>query len=842
MTAPAIDAPAVDIPEGAAPVRLPVMVVEGMWTSDGRFIEPGALALGVMPISLYSQIRSSHGSLDGDTATVLTGAITDAVRRPGPEVTQLSTGEPFPEGTFVWEGTGWMYQDVPAPPEKSAYQLVKDKALRGNSVDLAQVDAEFHYDEDQDLASDPHPRRISVTQGVIGATTLVGQPAFPDAYIELDGTAMELAPEPEDEVQEYRDGAGNLIRRDVITASAVPAWRSTEVGDLCSPCIASAGPHDAEIQALTDQALAEDDGFAQLLQGAEVEPEDITPVHTGGMLALVPENPNMLRVPDGDPPEELHLTLAYLGDNVTDWQPEDVAAVQRIALEATDWQALVDRVRAEEIAEGTEEPGMNPMRMPGQEGPLEGSIFSHAIFNPNGDNGHDPATVYMLDGTGDRAGIEFLAGELCHRVEEAIGTTRFPDQHRPFIPHVTAGYGVPIENLTYTGPVTFDRLRVALGDNVTDYRLGGGAVTASAAPLPPASWFANPRLIEPTAPVVGDMTPAGAPVYGHLACWGTCHIGFGGKCITPPRSASSYAYFMVHAARAELDEGGYADIPVGYGTIGTGHASIRHDAIDAAAHYDNTGTVAFEYAVGEDEHGIWFAGRMLPGLGEAMERKARGTVFSGDWRTIRGRLELVASLGVNVPGFPIPRVRVASGAPLTLIAAGVPQRTAAFIDNGGALASFGPDVAELLDYVRGQRVQHALAQVASHTEGAAEQHAADAFAVLTLATEHDHPWFTIPLDDAEEDDEPGEGDDYAKRKNWVAKAGGLPKFIKRIAKHIQRESGYDESRAIASAVNAAKKMCATGDTNLPGAQQVNAGSRAEACAAVAEWEAKRAKS
>lgn len=72
-------------------------------------------------------------------------------------------------------------------------------------------------------------------------------------------------------------------------------------------------------------------------------------------------------------------------------------------------------------------------------------------------------------------------------------------------------------------------------------------------------------------------------------------------------------------------------------------------------------------------------------------------------------------------------------------------------------------------------------------------------------------------------------------KNWVDECGGLPKYIKRIAKHVQ-EKGATESQAIATAVNAAKKMCSTGDVNLPGKQNVNAGSRAEACAAVTEWE------
>lgn len=77
--------------------------------------------------------------------------------------------------------------------------------------------------------------------------------------------------------------------------------------------------------------------------------------------------------------------------------------------------------------------------------------------------------------------------------------------------------------------------------------------------------------------------------------------------------------------------------------------------------------------------------------------------------------------------------------------------------------------------------------------------------------------------------------------NWVEAAGGLPSYIERIAKHLHYEQGMTISRAIATAVNVVKKMCASGDTNFPGAQQVNAKSRAQACAAVAEWERKKAK-
>lgn len=81
--------------------------------------------------------------------------------------------------------------------------------------------------------------------------------------------------------------------------------------------------------------------------------------------------------------------------------------------------------------------------------------------------------------------------------------------------------------------------------------------------------------------------------------------------------------------------------------------------------------------------------------------------------------------------------------------------------------------------------------------------------------------------------------DRSPRANWVEKAGGLPDYIDRIAVHIH-EKGAPISVAIATAINAAKKMCATGDLNWPGLQSVNMGSKAEACAAVAEWEAKKA--
>lgn len=84
--------------------------------------------------------------------------------------------------------------------------------------------------------------------------------------------------------------------------------------------------------------------------------------------------------------------------------------------------------------------------------------------------------------------------------------------------------------------------------------------------------------------------------------------------------------------------------------------------------------------------------------------------------------------------------------------------------------------------------------------------------------------------------------DRSPKENWVEQAGGLPDYIERIAKHLHYEEGMTISRAIATAVNVVKRMCASGDTNWPGIQHVAPKSQAQACKAVAEWEAMKAKS
>lgn len=196
--------------------------------------------------------------------------------------------------------------------------------------------------------------------------------------------------------------------------------------------------------------------------------------------------------------------------------------------------------------------------------------------------------------------------------------------------------------------------------------LNRDSLTAAAIPTaPPEAWFKDPQLTGPTALVVeGD-----GRVYGHIAAWGTCHIGQVGKCVEPPTSPSNYAYFRTGALQTA--EG--TSVAVGHLTMGTGHAGPRDSANAAAEHYDNTGTVFADVAAGEDAYGIWVAGSLRPGITAEQVRVARSAPISGDWRTIRGALELVGALAVNVPGFPVPRPQglLASGEVRSLQASGV---------------------------------------------------------------------------------------------------------------------------------------------------------------------------
>lgn len=161
---------------------------------------------------------------------------------------------------------------------------------------------------------------------------------------------------------------------------------------------------------------------------------------------------------------------------------------------------------------------------------------------------------------------------------------------------------------------------------------------------PERAVFANPKLGKKTR-----LKVDGHRVWGHLATWKNCHLGIGNRCVMAPKSQTDYAL-------AQVGEVLCADgslIKTGKITLGTGHADEKFGVIPAIEHYDNTGTCVANVVFGEDKHGIWFAGALVPGVTEEKAAELRRSPLSGDWRRHQGNLELVAALAVNSPGFPI---------------------------------------------------------------------------------------------------------------------------------------------------------------------------------------------
>jgi 2'-5' RNA ligase len=182
---------------------------------------------------------------------------------------------------------------------------------------------------------------------------------------------------------------------------------------------------------------------------------------------------------------------------------------------------------------------------------------------------------------------------------------------------------------------------------------------------PDSAMFANPQFRGPM-----PLTVDGMHIYGHAALKNTCHTGFAGQCVTMPRE-TSHDYFLL--GETACSDGSV--VATGTITLGTGHAGTdgRITPFDAIKHYDNTGTVVADIVTGEDEFGLWFSGALRPGLAPSKIRSLRAAKLSGDWRKFGNKLRLVALLAVNVPGFPVPRMRSAmqNGRQVALVAASI---------------------------------------------------------------------------------------------------------------------------------------------------------------------------
>jgi hypothetical protein len=231
-----------------------------------------------------------------------------------------------------------------------------------------------------------------------------------------------------------------------------------------------------------------------------------------------------------------------------------------------------------------------------------------------------------------------------------------------------------ITDSCFTGQPALPEAEVELVADADEATIRGDerveSVTAGGFPVaPPSAWFDNPGLDGPT---VGAYLDSGR-CFGHFATWGVCHLSFAPRmCVTPPQG-NDYSDF--HHGSLVTAEG--HEIRVGQLTVGTIHAPAKLGLAPAIQHYEHTGWVAADVALGEDRHGIWFAGALRPDLTPQQLRIIRASGVSGDWRRTRGgRWHVAGVLVVNVEGFPVPKVRTytRNGEQTALVAAGALMR------------------------------------------------------------------------------------------------------------------------------------------------------------------------
>lgn len=179
-------------------------------------------------------------------------------------------------------------------------------------------------------------------------------------------------------------------------------------------------------------------------------------------------------------------------------------------------------------------------------------------------------------------------------------------------------------------------------------------LTAAAGPVkPPAEWFDDPFFRELTPLTI---TKEGR-VFGHLADWDGCHIGFQGICVPPFRSATDYAYF--NTGEIETAEGDLiACGKLMFSRDGVGHADVDDENMsiqDVMAHYDDATCVGAFVRAGSDRYGTYLVGSLRHDLNDLEIQHLRTHPPSGDWRPVKGVGELIAAFSVPVGGFPIAR-------------------------------------------------------------------------------------------------------------------------------------------------------------------------------------------
>lgn len=194
------------------------------------------------------------------------------------------------------------------------------------------------------------------------------------------------------------------------------------------------------------------------------------------------------------------------------------------------------------------------------------------------------------------------------------------------------------------------------------------------------------RELDGPTPITYDQETG--RVFGHIATWRTCHVGFEGVCITPPRDDEPEQYSRFNRYAVETEDG---IVWAGRLTVGGRHAGLNLNASQAMATHDGKTVVAYVRAY-SDEHGIAVAGVLEPDLDATTWATLERRKVSGDWRETPDGLSLIEVLALSPgprshsePGFPVAETFSRAGRQVALTAALGPEADTVFRPRTGKI-------------------------------------------------------------------------------------------------------------------------------------------------------------
>jgi len=654
-----IDEDAPQVPDEEALIEVPwhgVLAPEGVWSGDKRQFALGSLTNRDLPLPLKHQPRDEERH-----------------------------GGSFPVARIerIFRDNGLIKAEGHFDTSPEAYEVIRLRAnniLRGVSVDVDQAE----------LAAEPNEEGVIFSKGRIASATIVAIPAFAEAYFDLGlwSDVEEPAEQP-------------------------PLVEVSKLGQ--SETFVSEEPWDGSASRFTPEQWHASCILHTHTGAPKSKSECKLPIkEPGGAINRAAVHAAAARFNQVDAPSEAKqkakaaLRSAYkqIGE-----EPADKVAASLV------WEAFADA-----DAPGVNKDGTPPKCKYGDEPATKYVLHSEGMaFVPTCDAHLEQAKADAaksvpggepdesnIDRIGDY-GLEFAP--VPRHTKDGPGWITHPQPTTKITDYWVDGRGAA--KIGWGAPGDFNRCRTQLVKYVQNpdwlaglcanlhYRalkawpgqaagrteaMSGEEKMAPAVSLVasvgtkklPVEYFTNPNLKQVTPFTVTED----GRVYGHIATWDTCHIGFEDECKTAPHSLTDYGDFQTGAV---LTDAGM--VAVGQITMGTGHADGHMNLRAAASHYDNTGYAVADVCAYEDDYGIAVAGIIRPGVSDEDIHALRASAISGDWRKkiVRGQvnLEMVAALAVNVPGFPIPRPSlVASGGYVeSVVALSIPHTGADILDD-----------------------------------------------------------------------------------------------------------------------------------------------------------------